>query len=121
VASKRREHADPQVLTITPWLDPEHPLWLAALRDPGLPVARAGNHSRSRTRGPASEAGGTLLVDNADLDLAWIETTLIPVLTDPERIAAMSARAPAAGAPDADVVLAQHELTALAERRRSAS
>ena len=42
---------------------------------------------------------GALLVDNADLDPAWIETTLIPVLTDPERIAAMSAHASAAGAP----------------------
>jgi UDP-N-acetylglucosamine--N-acetylmuramyl-(pentapeptide) pyrophosphoryl-undecaprenol N-acetylglucosamine transferase len=39
------------------------------------------------------------------------------VLTDPGRIAAMSARASAAGAPDADVVLARHVLTAVAERR----
>jgi hypothetical protein len=47
-----------------------------------------------------------LLVDDAGLDPAWIEATLIPVLTDPGRIAAMSARASAAGAPDADIVLA---------------
>jgi D-alanyl-D-alanine dipeptidase len=68
-----------------------------------------------------TRAGAALLVDNADLDPAWIETTLIPVLTDPERIAAMSAHASAAGAPDADVVLARHVLTAVAERRRFAS
>jgi hypothetical protein len=39
----------------------------------------------------------------------------------PGRIAAMSARASAAGAPDAGVVLARHVLTAVAERRRLAS
>lgn len=61
------------------------------------------------------------LVDDAGLDPAWIETTLIPVLTDPGRIAAMSDRASAAGATDADVVLAQHVLTAVAERRRFAA
>lgn len=74
------------------------------------------------TRGaePVVAAGGTLIVDNADLDRAWIETTLILVLPDTERIAAMSTRAPAAGAPDADVVLARHVLTANAERRVAA-
>lgn len=66
-------------------------------------------------------AGGALLVNNADLDPAWIETTLIPVLTDPKRLAAMSARASATGAPDADVALARHVLTVIAERRRFAS
>ena len=66
-------------------------------------------------------AGGALLVDNADLDPALIETTLIPVLTDPERIATMSAHASAAGAPEAGVVLAGHVLTAIAERRGLAS
>jgi UDP-N-acetylglucosamine--N-acetylmuramyl-(pentapeptide) pyrophosphoryl-undecaprenol N-acetylglucosamine transferase len=43
------------------------------------------------------------------------------VLTDPERIAVMSDHASAAGAPDADVVLAPHVLTAVAERRRFVS
>jgi UDP-N-acetylglucosamine--N-acetylmuramyl-(pentapeptide) pyrophosphoryl-undecaprenol N-acetylglucosamine transferase len=70
---------------------------------------------------PAVAADGALLVDDAGLDPAWIETTLIPVLTDPGRIAAMSARASAAGAPDADAVLARHVLTAVAERRGLAS
>ena len=67
---------------------------------------------------PAAAAGGALLVDDAHLSPAWIEATLIPVLTDPQRIAAMSARASAAGAPDAGAVLARHVLTAVAERRR---
>jgi UDP-N-acetylglucosamine--N-acetylmuramyl-(pentapeptide) pyrophosphoryl-undecaprenol N-acetylglucosamine transferase len=43
------------------------------------------------------------------------------VLTDPGRIAAMSAHAPAPGTPGAGVVLARHVLTTVAERRRLAS
>jgi UDP-N-acetylglucosamine--N-acetylmuramyl-(pentapeptide) pyrophosphoryl-undecaprenol N-acetylglucosamine transferase len=43
------------------------------------------------------------------------------VLTDPEQVAVMSARASAAGAPDAAIVLARHVLTAIVERRRLAS
>jgi len=43
------------------------------------------------------------------------------VLTDPGWIAAMSARATAAGAPDAGLVLARHVLATVAERRRLAS
>jgi UDP-N-acetylglucosamine--N-acetylmuramyl-(pentapeptide) pyrophosphoryl-undecaprenol N-acetylglucosamine transferase len=49
-----------------------------------------------------------------------IEATLIPVLTDPGRIAAMSARASAAVGPDAGVVLARHVLTVVDEQRRLA-
>jgi UDP-N-acetylglucosamine--N-acetylmuramyl-(pentapeptide) pyrophosphoryl-undecaprenol N-acetylglucosamine transferase len=84
-----------------------------------VPLPLRGGEQRLNAE-PVVAAGGALLVDDADLDPAWIETTLIPVLTDPERIAAMSARASAAGAPDADVVLARHVLTAIAERRGSA-
>jgi UDP-N-acetylglucosamine--N-acetylmuramyl-(pentapeptide) pyrophosphoryl-undecaprenol N-acetylglucosamine transferase len=97
----------------------------AELAAAGLPAAYVplplrGGEQRLNAE-PAVAAGGALLVDNADLDPAWIATTLIPVLTDPGRTAAMSARATAAGAPDADVVLARHVLTAVAERRRLAS
>jgi UDP-N-acetylglucosamine--N-acetylmuramyl-(pentapeptide) pyrophosphoryl-undecaprenol N-acetylglucosamine transferase len=81
-----------------------------------VPLPLRGGEQRLNAE-PAVAAGGALLVGNADLDPAWIETTLIPVLTDPGRIAAMSARASAAGAPDADVVLARYVLTAVAERR----
>jgi len=70
---------------------------------------------------PAVAAGGALLVDDSGLDPSWIEATLIPVLTDPGRIAVMSARASAAGPLDADIVLARHVLSAVAERRRLAS
>lgn len=85
-----------------------------------VPLPLRGGEQRLNAE-PVVAAGGALLVDNADLDPAWIETTLIPVLTDPERVTAMSARAWAAGASDADVVLARHVLTAVADRRRFAS
>jgi UDP-N-acetylglucosamine--N-acetylmuramyl-(pentapeptide) pyrophosphoryl-undecaprenol N-acetylglucosamine transferase len=81
-----------------------------------VPLPLRGGEQRLNAE-PVVAAGGALLVDNADLDPAWIETVLIPVLTDPERIAAMSAHAAAAGAPGADVALARHVLAAIAERR----
>jgi UDP-N-acetylglucosamine--N-acetylmuramyl-(pentapeptide) pyrophosphoryl-undecaprenol N-acetylglucosamine transferase len=84
-----------------------------------VPLPLRGGEQRLNAE-PAVAAGGALLVDNADLAPAWIERVLIPVLTDPGRIAAMSASVSAAGAPDADIVLARHVLTAVAERRRGA-
>jgi UDP-N-acetylglucosamine--N-acetylmuramyl-(pentapeptide) pyrophosphoryl-undecaprenol N-acetylglucosamine transferase len=85
-----------------------------------VPLPERGGEQRLNAE-PVVAAGGALLVEDADLDPPWIEATLIPVLTDPERIAAMSAHASASGAPDADVVLARHVLTVVAERRRFAS
>jgi UDP-N-acetylglucosamine--N-acetylmuramyl-(pentapeptide) pyrophosphoryl-undecaprenol N-acetylglucosamine transferase len=84
-----------------------------------VPLPLRGGEQRLNAE-PIVAAGGALLVDDADLDPAWIEITLIPVLTDPERIAAMSAHASAAGALDADVVLARHVLATITERRTSA-
>jgi UDP-N-acetylglucosamine--N-acetylmuramyl-(pentapeptide) pyrophosphoryl-undecaprenol N-acetylglucosamine transferase len=93
----------------------------AELAAAGLPAAYVplplrGGEQRLNA-GPAVAAGGALIVGDADLDPAWIESALIPVLTDPGRIAAMSARLPAVGAPDAGIILAQAVLTAVAERR----
>jgi len=82
-----------------------------------VPLPLRGGEQRLNAE-PIVAAGGGLLVDNADLDPAWIERTLLPVLTDPDRIAAMSARAAAAGAPHADVVLARYVLDTVAARRR---
>ncbi len=85
-----------------------------------VPLPLRGGEQRLNAE-PAVLGVGALLVDDAGLGSAWIETTLIRVPTDPGRSAAMSVRAPAAGATDADVVLAWHVLTAVAERRRFAS
>ncbi|MEV6907488.1 UDP-N-acetylglucosamine--N-acetylmuramyl-(pentapeptide) pyrophosphoryl-undecaprenol N-acetylglucosamine transferase [Amycolatopsis sp. NPDC051071] len=84
-----------------------------------VPLSRRGGEQRLNA-GPVVAAGGALLVGEADFGPAWIESTLLPVLTDPARIAAMSARVSAGGAADADVVLARHVLTAVAERRAAA-
>ncbi|MEU8632840.1 UDP-N-acetylglucosamine--N-acetylmuramyl-(pentapeptide) pyrophosphoryl-undecaprenol N-acetylglucosamine transferase [Amycolatopsis sp. NPDC048633] len=81
-----------------------------------VPLPARGGEQRLNAE-PVVAAGGGLLVDDADLGPAWIETTLVPVLTDPGRLAAMSARARAAVASDADVVLARHVLSAVAEGR----
>ncbi|GAB3431041.1 UDP-N-acetylglucosamine--N-acetylmuramyl-(pentapeptide) pyrophosphoryl-undecaprenol N-acetylglucosamine transferase [Flindersiella endophytica] len=80
-----------------------------------VPLPLRGGEQRLNAE-PVVAAGGALLVDNAYLGPPWIETTLIPVLTDPGRIASMSAHASAAGAPDADVVLARHVLTVVGRR-----
>jgi UDP-N-acetylglucosamine--N-acetylmuramyl-(pentapeptide) pyrophosphoryl-undecaprenol N-acetylglucosamine transferase len=81
-----------------------------------VPLPLRGGEQRHNAE-PLVTAGGALLVDNADLDAAWIQTTLLPVLTDPGRIAAMAARASATGTADAGVVLARHVVALVAERR----
>ncbi|MEU4246976.1 UDP-N-acetylglucosamine--N-acetylmuramyl-(pentapeptide) pyrophosphoryl-undecaprenol N-acetylglucosamine transferase [Amycolatopsis sp. NPDC026612] len=81
-----------------------------------VPLPLRGGEQRLNAE-PVVAAGGALLVGDADLGPAWIETALVPVLTDPGRLAAMSARAAAAGAPDAGVVLAGHVLTVIEGRR----
>lgn len=68
---------------------------------------------------PVVAAGGAIEIEDACLDTTWIETTLIPLLTNHVRLKAMSARASASGVPDADVVLARHVLNVVADRRTS--
>ncbi|AXB44744.1 UDP-N-acetylglucosamine--N-acetylmuramyl-(pentapeptide) pyrophosphoryl-undecaprenol N-acetylglucosamine transferase [Amycolatopsis albispora] len=75
-----------------------------------VPLPARGGEQRLNAE-PVVAAGGAFLVDDADFDSTWVEARIIPVLTDHERLAAMSAKATAAGAPDADVVLARHVLT----------
>ena len=55
---------------------------------------------------PVVEAGGGLLVDDAELTPAWVSENLVPLLTDPAALAALAANAAAAGTPDADERLA---------------
>lgn len=83
-----------------------------------VPLPDRGGEQRLNA-GPVVAAGGALLVNDADLTPSWIESALLPILTDPARIAAMSARASATGAPNAGTVLARHVLT-IAERHRPA-
>jgi len=81
----------------------------AELAAVGLPAAYVplpiGNGEQRLNAEPIVRAGGGLLVADADLNGAWIERELIPVLTDPARLATMGAAAAGCGHRDADEVL----------------
>ncbi|WP_456562723.1 undecaprenyldiphospho-muramoylpentapeptide beta-N-acetylglucosaminyltransferase [Blastococcus sp. SYSU DS0533] len=83
---------------------------VAELSAVGLPAAFVplpiGNGEQRRNALPVIEAGGGLLVEDADLDPAWITKTLLPLLTDPAALAGLARHAAAAGVPDADERLA---------------
>jgi UDP-N-acetylglucosamine--N-acetylmuramyl-(pentapeptide) pyrophosphoryl-undecaprenol N-acetylglucosamine transferase len=68
-----------------------------------LPI---GNGEQVRNARPVVEAGGALLVDDADLTPAWVAATVPALATDPARLAAMSAAATALVPRDADEKLA---------------
>src|SRR6185437_12976283 len=64
-----------------------------------------GNGEQRRNALPVVEAGGGLLVDDSELTPAWIERTVVPLLHDPARVAAMSAAAAGYGRRDGDEAL----------------
>ena len=71
----------------------------------GIPAAYVplpvGNGEQRRNAEPLVAAGGGLLVADADLSPAWVRDTLLPLLGDPARLAAMAAAARANGVLDA--------------------
>jgi UDP-N-acetylglucosamine--N-acetylmuramyl-(pentapeptide) pyrophosphoryl-undecaprenol N-acetylglucosamine transferase len=83
---------------------------VAELSAVGLPAAFVplpiGNGEQRRNALPMVDAGGGLLVEDAELSPVWIESTLLPLLTDPAALAAYTRHAAAAGVPDADEKLA---------------
>jgi len=76
----------------------------------GLPAAfvplPVGNGEQRRNAEPVVEAGGALLVADADLDAAWLRRYLLPLLLDPPRLREMAAAARASAVRDADERLA---------------
>jgi UDP-N-acetylglucosamine--N-acetylmuramyl-(pentapeptide) pyrophosphoryl-undecaprenol N-acetylglucosamine transferase len=76
----------------------------------GLPAAYVplphGNGEQRLNAEPIEEAGGGLIVDDADLSAEWIGETLLPILLDGELVAAMSQAAAASGNRAADTELA---------------
>lgn len=72
----------------------------------GLPSAYVplpiGNGEQRLNAQPVVQAGGGLLVDNADLTAAWLAANVLPILLDPEKLAAMSKAAYGFGIRDAD-------------------
>lgn len=81
-----------------------------------VPLPLRGGEQRHNAL-PIVAAGGALMVDNDDLTPQWIVDNVVPRITEPATVAAMSAAAAHAGARDADVVLARHVLNVVAEYR----
>jgi UDP-N-acetylglucosamine--N-acetylmuramyl-(pentapeptide) pyrophosphoryl-undecaprenol N-acetylglucosamine transferase len=83
---------------------------VAELSAVGLPAAFVplpiGNGEQRRNAQPVVDAGGGLLVEDAELDATWIQSSLVPLLTDPAALARYAAHAAEAGVPDADERLA---------------
>jgi UDP-N-acetylglucosamine--N-acetylmuramyl-(pentapeptide) pyrophosphoryl-undecaprenol N-acetylglucosamine transferase len=71
-----------------------------------VPLPLRGGEQRYNAE-PIVAAGAAIMVDNAELTPEWIIDNVLPCLTDPDRLRAMTAAAHRAGARDADVVLAQ--------------
>jgi len=82
----------------------------AELTAVGLPAAYVplphGNGEQRLNAEPIAEAGGGLIVADADLSPGWITQTLLPILHDGELVAAMGQAAAAAGNRNADADLA---------------
>ncbi|MEN3361286.1 MAG: UDP-N-acetylglucosamine--N-acetylmuramyl-(pentapeptide) pyrophosphoryl-undecaprenol [Mycobacteriales bacterium] len=92
----------------------------AELTAVGLPAGYVpfphGNGEQRLHAEPVVAAGGGVLVEDAKCDPAWVTGTLIPLLTDPARLAAMSKAATGLGHRDADEALAAMVLAAAASR-----
>ena len=69
-----------------------------------LPI---GNGEQERNARPVVDAGGGLLVADADLTAAWVADTVPGLVTDPERLSAMGSAASALIPRDADDRLAR--------------
>ncbi|GAA3426449.1 undecaprenyldiphospho-muramoylpentapeptide beta-N-acetylglucosaminyltransferase [Streptosporangium nondiastaticum] len=86
----------------------------AELTAVGLPAAYVplphGNGEQRLNAEPIVRAGGGLLVDDAELTAEWIIHTVLPVLSDPERVVSMSEAASRMGRKDADMALARRVL-----------
>ncbi len=76
-----------------------------------LPV---GNGEQALNARPTVQAGGGLLVADADLDAARLREQVLPLLRDADRLAAMGAAAAGLGHRDADVDLARLVLSVVA-------
>jgi UDP-N-acetylglucosamine--N-acetylmuramyl-(pentapeptide) pyrophosphoryl-undecaprenol N-acetylglucosamine transferase len=83
---------------------------VAELSAVGLPAVYVplphGNGEQGLNARALVQAGGAVLVADGDLDPARVVEVVVGILTDPDRLAAMSAAARVAGHPDADTELA---------------
>lgn len=79
-----------------------------------LPV---GNGEQRLNAAAVVAAGGALLVPDAELDVRWIETFVVPLVGAAPRLAAMSEAARRLGRPDADAALMALVLDAVGATR----
>jgi UDP-N-acetylglucosamine--N-acetylmuramyl-(pentapeptide) pyrophosphoryl-undecaprenol N-acetylglucosamine transferase len=97
----------------------------AELTAVGLPAAYVplphGNGEQRLNALPIERAGGGLVVADAALTPEWIRDMLVPILLDPDLVAAMSQSAAEMGARDSDEWLAAEVLDVLRERMRRAA
>jgi UDP-N-acetylglucosamine--N-acetylmuramyl-(pentapeptide) pyrophosphoryl-undecaprenol N-acetylglucosamine transferase len=85
-----------------------------------VPLPLRGGEQRFNAE-PIVAAGGGLLIRNDDLSADRVVDTVLPVLTDQVRLAAMAQAAERSGARDADLVLGRHVLAVVSEHRRFGS
>ncbi|WP_103528414.1 undecaprenyldiphospho-muramoylpentapeptide beta-N-acetylglucosaminyltransferase [Streptomyces sp. SM12] len=94
---------------------------VAELSAVGLPAAYVplpiGNGEQRLNAQPLVKAGGGVIVDDADLTPKWVRDNVLPVLTDPARLLAMSRAATEFGRPDADELLVGMVHEAVAARQ----
>jgi len=95
----------------------------AELTAVGLPAAYVplpiGNGEQRLNALPIVQRGGGLLVADAELTADWIKTSLLPLLTNIDQVAAMSEAAAAMGRKDADRWLAKAVIEIIAAERAS--
>jgi UDP-N-acetylglucosamine--N-acetylmuramyl-(pentapeptide) pyrophosphoryl-undecaprenol N-acetylglucosamine transferase len=92
-------------------------LTCAELTAVGLPAAYVplphGNGEQRLNALPIERGGGGLIVEDAALTPEWIRDTLVPILLDPDLVAAMSQSAADMGARESDEWLAAEVLHAM--------
>ena len=97
----------------------------AELTAVGLPAAYVplphGNGEQRLNALPIERAGGGLIVDDAELTPEWIRDMLLPILLDPDLVAAMSQAAAASGARERDDWLAAEVLDVIGGPARDGS
>ncbi len=88
----------------------------------GLPAAFVplpiGNGEQAHNAHPVVRAGGALIIDDEAFTPTWIDRVLAPLVTDPQRLAAMSSAASDLVPRDADVRLADMIVAAARNGRR---
>src|SRR6476659_5594685 len=81
-----------------------------------VPLPLRGGEQRTNAE-PIVAAGGGVMVENEKLTPEWIVREIVPRLTDPTTLQAMSAAASSSGARDADTVLARAVLDIIGGNR----